>query len=206
MKMIVAILASTFFAQFSTAASDEPVTESKAQLTRQSMGIVTIATNQKYVQYKFREDGTFLVSREKFSTQKDAAAFCSSIQGYALTGSMLHSVLTMMGLPFVDLYKTALIKHPVLGRDGGRTGVVSWMQMDLSNIPNEEKLTESDRTILAFIKTDDYFHADLNGDSGSGSGPHQLSVVNSRLARLGQPSLAVQAVCEDKQLNSRMTR
>lgn len=198
MKSMMFALPLVFLCMTSLASDDLrlKMTEAEAENVREFSGITKLAESELYTQYSFRDEGSFAISKTTFTTQKEAIEFCQSLPGFKLTSGLLHSVLTMMGLPFVELQSTALIKTPVLGEDGDKTGVASWIQIDLSQIPDPKTLSERDQKMLEFIVQGDFIMAELDGMGGEGSGPQQLSVVNSRMSS----PLALHALCEDSKL------
>lgn len=199
--MRAAFLCTLAFVTFgiSAQASNEPkLTEEVAAGMRAMHGIRDLSADADSEHFAFRDDGNFLISRQTFSTQKEAVAFCASKPGYRLNGGTLPGVLTMMGLPFMNLQKQMIVSDEVLN---GRSGVVAWTSFDLSKIPaGFEPANENEREVFAMLKEGDFVMAQTNGDGGSGDGFMRASRINMALKALGKAPLALSAICVDEKL------
>ena len=178
----------------------QSLTEDEAMGLRQMYGIQDLRSDDDASYFAFQDKGNFLISRANFSSLREAAAFCSSKQGFSLTNGALPSILTMMGAPFVDLLQRISVNSPVLGN--GRTGVAFWVNFDTSQIHDEQELSDDEREILEMIRAGDAFFAWTDGDGGNGSGPHRTSEINARLLALGEGPLSSPAFCVDEALRT----
>lgn len=177
----------------------EPLTQEAAKSIREMYGILDLGTEGDAEAFSFRQNGKFLVSHQTFASQPEAQAYCVAKSGYQLTQGLIPGVITMMGLPFVNLREQMIVKTRSIPESRSGTGVIAWVRVDLTKIPQGHKLSEQEQKTFDQIRSGDFVLAWVDGAGGSDDGYKSVSAINAALTAAGKSSVAMSAICvEDK--------